>query len=268
MPRGPKIPPAMRRRWLEAYEQGERVDALARAAGRTERTGKEHIGRARREDEQREVRGRLLQDAYERHFKALLKIADEMRDQSKKPDPAGLWAGADRRTTLLRDALKAHTSTSAVWRACREWESLSRRIASIEQEIEQRLAGELDSRFNEADVRPLREGMKSSLLFASREIALRHDLEYRPYEAGQTSEGPSLHWAGCRLSDVLDDPLDAGLLEAEHRSLIQELMAWENIPRLADALERWERQRQKILDDVEEWELRGLLSGQCRLCPI
>ena len=268
MPRGPKIPPAMPREWLEAYEHGKRIDSIARAAGRTERTIKVHIERARRELEQRKVREGLLLDAYQRHFQDLLAIAGELRDRSQKPDPAGLWSGADRRTTLLRDALKAHTPTSPVWRACREWESLSRRIGSVEEEIEHELAEVLERRFPEADVRPLREGMKSSLLFASREIALRHDLEYRPYEVGQTSEGPSLHWAGRRLSNVLDDSLDAGLLETEHRSLIQELMAWENIPRLADALERWNRQRRKILDDVEEWELRGLLSGQCRLCPI
>ncbi len=72
MPRGTRIPPAERRDWLDKYERGDRVDKIAREAGRTERTVQSHLSRERRERDHQQVMAGLLRDAYQNHYVQLL----------------------------------------------------------------------------------------------------------------------------------------------------------------------------------------------------
>ena len=79
MPRGTRILPAERRDWLDKYERGDRIDMIAREAGRTNRTVQSHLSRERRERGHQQVMAGLLRDAY-------LNQADELSRAAEQPD--------------------------------------------------------------------------------------------------------------------------------------------------------------------------------------
>lgn len=67
MPKGTKIAPLERRQWLEEYEQNTTVAEIARKAGRTSGSVKDHLERARQEREFQAARSGELQRALQNH---------------------------------------------------------------------------------------------------------------------------------------------------------------------------------------------------------
>ena len=80
MPRGSKISIADRHAWLEAYESGKRLDAIAREAGKTVRTINNHIDRARQERTVAQAEREQLKEALGAHQQDLLTMVQRLRD--------------------------------------------------------------------------------------------------------------------------------------------------------------------------------------------
>lgn len=268
MPRGPKIPPATRREWLEAYDRGERIDKIARDAGRTERTIKEHIKRARQEREQREVRAGLLREAYQRHYEDLLDVAKRLQEAAQMPSPNGLLPIVDRRTQMLVDALRSHIPDSRLWRVWKEWEDRAQRMDAAAVETKARLAKAVDRTFAEAGTGVSRDWLIESLWAAITKAARGESLDGMEYRIESTAEGPSLRWGAYGLSAAGVDETALRVLQDHHQQLVQEVTAREDyVGNVRDALRRWAKARDDIDQEIEILLLRRLLPGQCNLCP-
>ncbi|MEK7216433.1 MAG: hypothetical protein AAB289_12645, partial [Chloroflexota bacterium] len=121
MPKIAKIPPATRQMWLQEHDRGARIDDLARAANRTPRTVTTHIELARREREQREVRGGLLREAMLRHMEDLLATARRLREAENATQIPVLREPYDVATSLLLEGLHGHLPRSPLWKAREQW---------------------------------------------------------------------------------------------------------------------------------------------------
>jgi len=105
MPRGLKVGPSERRKWLEDFEKGRPTHVIAEKAGRRAATVKEHIERARREREIDVARGYVLRDTLGRHNAQLLGVLDRLMDQLHVPPEdrflaAELFKGTSRATVF------------------------------------------------------------------------------------------------------------------------------------------------------------------------
>ncbi len=85
MARGRRIASGMRREWLESYERGDRLDKIARDAGRTERTIKEHIEFARQEREVELARREQLGEALRSHQRDMLDLLRHLQEAVYMP---------------------------------------------------------------------------------------------------------------------------------------------------------------------------------------
>jgi len=121
MPKTAKIPPTLRQRWLEEHDRGARIDDLARASQRTTRTVTTHIELARREREQRDVRGGLLREATLRHMEDLLAMARRLREAEDATQVPVLREPYDVATSLLLEGLHRHLPRSPLWKAREQW---------------------------------------------------------------------------------------------------------------------------------------------------
>ena len=85
MPKGPKVSILDRQVWLEAYESGTRIDTLAKEAGRTERTVKDHIDKARQERAFAQAEREQLKEALGAHQQDLLSLVQRLQDTVYTP---------------------------------------------------------------------------------------------------------------------------------------------------------------------------------------
>ena len=85
MSKGPKVSIADRQAWLEAYESGARIDIVAKEAGRTERTVKDHIDKARQERAVAQAEREQLKEALGAHQQDLLSLIQRLRDAVYAP---------------------------------------------------------------------------------------------------------------------------------------------------------------------------------------
>lgn len=276
MPRGPKISPATRRNWLEAYERGERIDKIARDAGRTERTVNEHVQLARQEREEREVRGWLLRDAYQKHFDDLLGLAEELREASKKPSPHGLLAVPDRKTRMLLEALKGHIPKSELWRASKDRGNHARRLDIIEEGIERHIAARVEREVRTCFSEVTMDGFTGSLWVAVREAAEGRDAIDRKYRLETTLAVLRLKWGEFVLANKASDEAskacdEARLMQVEHKhtQLLEELTAQKSelLTKLSEVVREWNEAQDTVEQEVESLVLRRMLPGQCYLCP-
>ena len=90
--KGPKISVTERRTWLESYENGARIDTLAKDVGRAERTVKDHIDKARRERVVDRAEREQLKEALGAHQQDLLGLVQRLRDTVYTP-PLQLASG-------------------------------------------------------------------------------------------------------------------------------------------------------------------------------
>lgn len=270
MPRGPKVPPATRRDWLEAHERGQRIDAIAREAGRTERTVKEHIELARQEREQGEVRSGLLRDAYQRHYEDLLAFAQHLRQVANTPTPGGLRADSDRRSLMLWDALRSHIPNSGLWKACREWEDWAQRLANTRSAITVQIATAVASCVRGYFPEARQDWLVNSLSYAANSVIPGETgpLKGMEYDIEPGPEGQRVRWGNYVLAELKEaDQARAAELVEKHKQLVSQVIAWEPTTKLPQVHHNWTQARDAIDEQVEVLLLRRLLPGRCQLCP-
>ncbi|MCH8258409.1 MAG: hypothetical protein IIA75_11005, partial [Proteobacteria bacterium] len=134
MPRGKKPNPEEVRRWLGAYESGQRIDEIAAASHRARATVKKAIESAQRDAVSSRVREGLLRDAFQSHFADLLQGAIEIRDHTLKSRYRPAFPYPDRRRDLLLGGLREHIPDNGLWSALEQFNRVSRRLELILQE--------------------------------------------------------------------------------------------------------------------------------------
>lgn len=268
MPKKAKIAPAVRREWLVDYERGKRIDAIAREAGRTERTVKDQVERARQELERQQVRAGLLRDAYQKHFEDLMGLAEQLRQAAETPSSHGLQiVRGQRRTELLQQALQSHIPRSQLWKTCSKWKDSAARLIETEKRIKVRVAElvqrEVLSHFPEV----IRDGFAESLWTGLQYTALGSDVSSLQYSPGQDEQGLYLGWGAHPLARKVPDKARLTAIQDKHGAIVEDVVAWEFVAKFRKALHDWEQNRDAIQQEVEILLLRRLLPGFCNLCP-
>ena len=266
MSRGSRIAPAERRRWLEQYEEGSRIDKIAREAGRTQRTINEHLARARRERQQHEVTAGLLTQAYQKHYSRLLDLAQELGQASLQPNSEGLLGEADLESRMLHQALRSHTPKARLWRAVKVWEETSQQLERESQRIRRRIQSSVD---RETKTAPgiLREGFVDTLWSAVSMFAQGQDPFLVDYRIEVPGDNYQLRWRNFLLADGVGSREQLDKIQEQHQRLLTELATPDTAAPLADLTARWNAARDTIQEEVVTLRLRQILPGQCRLCP-
>ena len=266
MPRGSRIAPAQRRSWLEAYEWGDRIDKIAREAGRTERTVQTHIARARQEKQQQEVTSGLLREAYQRHFSQLLDLVKQLAQASNEANPGGLLAAADLETRMLHQGLRAHIPSSRLWTGVKAWEQYSKRLATESESVRgsiEHLVEEEGPAFPEI----LAEGFAGSLWSGLMMHAEGREASLLEYKVDSTGGSLQLRWGSFVLADQLPTQARAAQVKERHEALAGQLLIPDWVSRLMTLVERWKVARDTIEEEAAALRLRYILPGQCSLCP-
>jgi len=267
MPRGTKIAPALRREWFDAYERGARIDQLAKLAGRTERTVRDHIERASQEREAREARGGLLRNAVQGHLADLLGVAQRLRQRAPQSEGPALQPPHDVSTRLLLEGLRRHLPRSPLWKAHEQWVQATHDLAGLQRRFEarwqQRVASELAPLLPEDDGR----GWVSGLWFAARRASANQGVDDMVYRRERSDVGTTLAWGSFDVArTVLSDPL-VDRLEGLHGNLVKEAMQDIDLGAIVKAQAQLRAAPAAIDEEVEKLLLRRLLPGRCSLCP-
>ena len=266
MPRIARIAPAQRRKWLEDHENGQRIDQIAREAGRTERTVVEHLARARRERQEYEVTSGLLIQAYQKHYSQLLDIAEKLAQGAVRANPDGILGVADRETQMLYQGLKAHIPKNRLWREIKTWEQVSRELKEKTQELRPRIDREVRAHIASWP-KVLPDGFVESLVDAVLMIAQgreSHLMEFRTEESAGTLQ---LLRGSSILAQGMSDQQRVEEIRQWYEQWLARLASWGLVAALQELVGRWQKARDIIQEEVAVLRLRQVLPGQCRLCP-
>lgn len=267
MPKGPKVPVALRRQWLEAHEHGQRIDEIARSAHHTDRTVKDHIERARQEREQQQVRAGLLREGYQRHFDDLLGAAQRLRQQVNPPTVLGEPTPDEVRERLLVDGLRRHLPRAPLWKALERRTQAAQELNEFRSELEssflKRVSSVLAPLLPSADAREWFPG----LWYAAEQAADDRGLDHVDYRRIASNTGTDLVWGSFGLArGVLDEPV-LEQLEAGHRTLVEAVGRDPVVGGIRMVKVRQRQALATITTEVETLLLRRLVPGQCPLCP-
>lgn len=270
MPKGRKRSAVEGRRWLERYEDGQGLEAIAKEAHRSNATVQRGIESARQERDAREVRMATFTDGYRQHIEDLLGLIRDVRQRAATPHAAGLWTGADRRTTLLRDGLDRHLPDAPLWAAIDTWEETAQYLTNLSAqsrlEIEKRVATEIIPAHSHA----LEEGWNKSLWFAVEQAVAGAPLDNFPYSKERGARGQQLQWASITLSQTVPETESNQLvaLQEAHGRLVAKLMPPDAPPAhpLRVAQEQWRDAVEELDTQVELLLLRHVLPGTCAIC--
>ncbi len=270
MPKTAKIPPTLRQRWLEEHDRGARIDDLARASQRTTRTVTTHIELARREREQRDVRGGLLREATLRHMEDLLAMARRLREAEDATQVPVLREPYDVATSLLLEGLHRHLPRSPLWKAREQWVKAIGDRGALRQAFEvhwNKKTGKL--------LAPLLPALPdiqwaSGLWLAAERMAANQPIDDMIYQvvvpaAGQI-KGRSLLWGSYDLVRGVPEDVSIDAVQEIHEDLVRRVLKAPEVAGVAAVRARIATARGRVDREVELVLLRRLLPGHCGVC--
>ena len=262
MPKGRKVSPVDRVRWLEEHDHGSTIIEIAKRDNRSQRTVTGQIARARREREQKEVRTGLLRDTYNKHYRELNAMAEQLSDRAARIGNGTLSLNVEGRPGLLLEGLRDHLPRSPLWKACRDWEYHAKQYLRGLEELRYEIGGAVGE-----DPTMLRESFIASLEFAAEQTAQGSTIDHMKYERTTNPMGHGLNWCSFPLADSAMDSGEIDRLEKKHGALKDQLLGNDMVRHLADTYGKWVEARQAIRKEVDVLVLRGMIPGQCKLCP-
>ncbi len=267
MPRESKVAPAARLDWLGAYERGERIDAIARRARRTERTIKAHIETARRERDLNRIRGDLQRNAYEQHYQDLLGIAQELRSKAQSPQHEVIHPGNGVRAKLLYESLKAHLPKGRLWQALSGWEYTAATLRAARRNLQREMDKQVQLRLVPIWEEVNAEWMAGSLVSAAELAARGSSPSLGEYRIKKEGEGWDLECSMFKLSQSIPTQELAEFLRQAHEKVVERLPGLEPVGQLREAQAAWDGARDALDTEVEILALSRVLPGVCPLCP-
>lgn len=272
MPRGSRVQVSdyERRRWLEDLEKGRGITEISRAADRDIRVVKRHIEIAREERELAQARHDFIRSRLELHQDDLLKeahrireVLDSRRVQTLQPKTA--------REQKLHKAFHEHTRRFPVGEMLAEWESAvgdyidSRDGIRRELEAQEaKLVSTLTSNFP-ANVAPY--DWTAEVVADYESNLLKGTTLTDAYTKLPAPDGPQCNilWGRTVLAR---DPFDETLyptIEETHGKL--RAQADKSFRALHPLGEKVKALASRIVDDLDVFALKRLVSGRCRYCP-
>ena len=268
MPKRSIISPVERRSWMEQNEQGTRIDRIAKAAGRTERTVSAHIDQGRQEREDTAVRASLLREAYKVHHQELLSVHRVMEERCQEPHSHGLITGHSSNVDLLLyQGLRAHVPRSRIWPSIRAWEDCSSQLAETLH-----LSAAVAARFlEEHELAAVPEALKDGFVGALAKAATMSPESLDPLELKcrwDTSGGKTqVIWDSFILAEWTKGEAGWPEAEEEHRALLRRILDSEASKSAKSFWLRWAEARDVIREEALMLRLRHMLPGRCNLCP-
>jgi len=232
---------------------------------------KTQIGLAEEERTQHDVHRGLLQTAYQRHYDDLLGAARLLRSEVHSPDGARAAHKEDNVAQLLRQALRAHTSRSALWKALDAWRSATDQLHATEgaalSVFLTRLGQEIAQRGIGRTVIGDALGWRASIHWALEQAAQKQPMTGMEYHQVRVEEAlADLAWGNFGLVAPVDEPTRQALQEI-HAQLVTEVQQAPVVETMQEARRRIQGAQQQIDEEVAVLILRRMVPGRCKLCP-
>jgi len=274
MARGSKVPLTAAKEWLEQFEHGARIDTLARTAGRTERTVKAHIDRARSDRDQHAVHLTLLAEAGRSHAADLRWALQYLRTQVGGDLPRSDHEAEQRFAALLKGA-KQHLIRHPLWKQYAEWAQLAGQLALGKQAAQDAIANVVKGGVAELpptlDLVGWRESFwqaaSTILLAAQPRLSSSNLLLGKPYQRKRMADGWTVNWEGRRLAQGVAEESSLACIEQAHQKLAGKVLDLAGVKAYASVYRRMEAVRAEVDASVQGLMLRHLLPGHCTLCP-
>lgn len=267
----PLVKPEMRRQWLRRFEEdGESSPQIAKSDRYDVRTVRKQIEVARQEREAREARSMVLRTALEKHYADLVGFAQRLEGALATPWTIAFAERGDRMWSALRE----HLPRSPIWKGIDRWEHLRTELTRLQEEAVKRLLqeSELNSPFKQVSswdevglyVPALRDAINNRL---------RKSVERGPVPLGEFRA--SVRQDGLATVIYGDGGLCATVLpgqEAEVEEFIASLMKQvSDLPELGSmqhALSELQKVKEAVTEELATIQLRRVVPGRCRYCPI
>jgi len=273
-----KIPPDEMRRWLEMYDAGKSEVSIAREAHRDARTVKNCIKKARQERRVNAAQIELLKNALTQHQDSLLRLICDLRDRIFIPDlsitlsdseqPVSFGIEDEVKWELLQEHLKGDRLLTdlTVWNKAFS-EHISAR-AALKMKCVKKLKTKLCLPIVD-------EPISEPFIYSSTTPELLYETTVRriigkgkrtrPEERitvvrqrGEVKLGPgtTLVWAPGKEEECREKLI----------ATFEEIMKESEIARFRRSYSEIEEAGQKAKRSLEEINLLGFISGECRVC--
>jgi hypothetical protein len=295
MPRGKKVNAAERRKWLESFETGKPISAIAKTSRRDFRTVKAQVQTAADEREQSSARTAVFRDAIVRHSEGMLNSIQKARDELVVPHDERLtllyhfpklnnvaqltdldrrkprlwlvhWGDDERR--LLELAEEHLLRDRRTWKNLHQWgDSIDEyvlRCYEFGRDVGKAVTyNAVAGPSGEDSKEGFRDGYIAWLCRMAIEIASNQTLTYKPGEL--TTIGNELRFPGTTIARSPSEETLARL-ESEFHEILNgggvQAMANE-ISRLKESLEG---QASDLRRDLTDILLIGAVTGRCSVC--
>lgn len=235
--------PQDRRKLLLEHEAGTSIDDLADTYGCDRRTVLAGLDLAEEERSLQRARDAVYRGRLERHFDALSKAAEDIRDSLQSSYPASgedVWPGHDYRAARdakLLESLRLHLPGSSVWRLLRDWEAGCREYASRLL----RLSGKVEAMVAERGWEP---EAAQALGILVRKVA-----------------------EGCEVPDALGGyPVLANLPPRQVNSFLSHAQRWRETKQLAESIQSLQSVNRQLLDKLDAVISTVMIPGRCQYC--
>lgn len=247
----PAVDLGKRHEWFRRHEEGESPQQIAKTVSYDVRTVRKQIDLERQEREKKEARTMVLRKALEDHYADLCAFAQKLDSQLTSDRDTLLMLKDDRMWLALRE----HLPRSIIWKSFDRWEELRGEITRLGQQFSEvtkdRAESISKSEFNKS---PHEVGLTERMIEAvgahARDAALGQLEILTKFDLHKISE---------------DAQSDAVKLVVK---IFNEASTWTVFDSLSRAWAELERVQRVLRDELAVINLRRVLPGRCRYCPI
>jgi hypothetical protein len=246
----PLVEPGKRREWFRLYEEeGRSPSKIAEDSGYDVRTVRRAIDLERQERERKETRYLVLRNATERHYADLCDFAHKLDSQlgserttraAERDDP--LWV-----------ALREHLPRSIIWKSLDKSELLRQGIQQLNSRIERLLEAKIESALKEQKA-SYAAGLSKRFFYA---------LIPHIKEAAQARPEILQNFDLERIPESKDSQIKKIIGD-----ILEEAASWKEYNQLIQSSHELRQVNRTLHDELLTIEMRRVIPGHCRYCPI
>lgn len=244
------VDPGISREWFRLHHgEGQSVSKIAKDARYDPRTVKKAIDMESQQKERKETRILILRNATEKHYDDLVSFAKQLDSQLGSER---ITRAADKENPLWI-ALHDHMPRSIIWKTLDKWESLKQEVQQLNVQIETSLKSTIDIALKKTK-QSFAEGLNTRITYAllphikeaaqaRPEILQKFDFEKIP-----ESKNP-------KIREIID-------------GILKEASGWKEYGQFIQSTKELHQINRTLHDEFVVIQMRRVVPGHCRYCPI
>jgi hypothetical protein len=265
--RKPAVPYNKRHDWLKRNRSGESPPVIAKSDGYDQRTVRNNLNLARREEEAGEARTAVYREALQSHYADLYGLAARLAKTVESENRVD-----EIKNERLCRALRQHLPASKIWPSFEKWDVLLENREKGKKLLENRIGKEIVIIEKAGNMlierKGFTEGMTKALSFqasqfmrARQGLDANRDIHLEPVDSNNTVGKYGAYIMGQITEEEL--PVLRKTVEQLELSIIN----WEEYIFLQETESHLRKLKENLLDDLAVITLRRVVPGSCRYCP-